>query len=181
MTLTTTTGAAAAPRDTRTSVARVWGALLDGAFFGILAILACGAVAVAAHASGAMHMVQTAATAPITIARAAVASSESQRYVERTEWTTAGNLVSLRVYPTDAGRRASAGFFDADSAWAQVLATTPEADTEGMREQFVCHWRFAEMVQPGKVSWNLEPSRPVVNGAEMIESRCNPGAGEESL
>ena len=180
MTLTTT-GASAAPRDDRTSITRAWGALLDGAFFAILAILACGAVAVAAHASGAMHVVQTAATAPIAIAKAAVAAPESQSYINRTEWTTAGNLVSLRVYPTEAGRRASAGFFDADSAWAQVVANTPEAATHGMREQFICHWRFAEMVQPGKVSWNLEPSRPVVDGAEMIESRCNPGADEEAV
>ena len=63
----------------------------------------------------------------------------------------------------------------ADEAWAEVLALSPDADTPGMRAQFVCHWQFAEFAQPGKTSWNLEPWRPVVDDAEMVASGCNPG------
>lgn len=174
-----TTDAPSAPRDR--STAQWWGRLLDGAFFGILAALAWGIVVVVAQGGDSMQVVQSAATAPISIARAAMSTPEPQQYIERTEWTRVGDQVSLRVYPTEAGRRASAGFFDSDGGWAQVLALSPDADKPGMREQFVCHWRFAELVEPGKVSWNLEPWRPIVNGASMIESRCNPGAAEETF
>jgi len=34
-------------------------------------------------------------------------------------------------------------------------------------------------VRPGKVSWNLEPWRPVVDAATMIATGCNPGGSEE--
>ncbi|SPM38846.1 hypothetical protein MNAB215_1027, partial [Mycobacterium numidiamassiliense] len=60
-----------------------------------------------------------------------------------------------------------------------VLTKSSHADTPGMRAQFVCHWQFAEIVQPGKPSWNLEPWRPVVDDAEMVASGCNPGGQEE--
>lgn len=166
---------------TKRATTRTWGTLLDGVFFGIMVALGWGVVVAFTQGWDAMHAVQTAADAPVTIARAAVTTPTPQQYVDHTEWTSVGGLVSLRVYPTEAGRRAAAGFFDADGGWAQVLALTPEADTAGMREQFLCHWRFAEMVEPGKSSWNLEPWRPDVNGVNMIESRCNPGAAEESL
>ena len=43
----------------------------------------------------------------------------------------------------------------------------------------MCHWQFAELAQPGKTSWNLEPWRPVVDDAEMVASGCNPGGTEE--
>ena len=52
---------------------------------------------------------------------------------------------------------------EADEAWAEVLGLAPQADTPGMRDQFRCHWDFAENVEPGKTSWNLEPWRPVVD------------------
>ena len=48
-----------------------------------------------------------------------------------------------------------------------------------MRAQFVCHWRFAEIAEPGKTSWNLEPWRPVVDDQAMVDAGCNPGGGEE--
>ena len=48
-----------------------------------------------------------------------------------------------------------------------------------MRAQFVCHWEFAEAARPGKISWNLEPWRPVVDAATMIATGCNPGGPEE--
>jgi hypothetical protein len=108
--------------------------------------------------------------------------SVSPPFVDHTEWTRWGRTTSLRVYPTASGRAAArqpglAGA--ADEAWAEVLALSPDADTPGMRAQFVCHWQFAEFAQPGKTSWNLEPWRPVVGDAEMVASRCNPGGPEE--
>ena len=102
--------------------------------------------------------------------------------VDHTEWTHWGRLTSLRVYPTVSARmaaRQSAVGAAADEAWAEVLALSPDADTPGMRAQFLCHWQFAEIAQPGKTSWNLEPWRPVVDDAEMVASRCNPGGPEE--
>jgi Protein of unknown function (DUF2599) len=108
-------------------------------------------------------------------------------FVDHTQWATQsaqwGRLTSLRIYPTPAGRAAArqAGTAAADEAWAEVLALSPDADTPGMRAQFICHWQFAEFVQPGKTSWNLEPWRPVVDDSEMIASGCNPGSPEEAL
>jgi hypothetical protein len=89
------------------------------------------------------------------------------------------------VYPTASGRAAarqlgSAGP-DAEEAWSEVLALAPDADTPGMREQFLCHWELAEVLQPGKASWNLEPWRPVVDATTMIGSGCNPGGSEEGF
>jgi hypothetical protein len=106
----------------------------------------------------------------------------SPPFVDHTQWAQPGRLTSLRVYPTRSGRMASrqpgaAGA--ADEAWGEVLAMAPNADTPGMRAQFVCHWQFAETAEPGKPSWNLEPWRPVVDDAEMFASGCNPGGAEE--
>ena len=106
-------------------------------------------------------------------------------FVEHTQWVRWNQLPSLRVYPTASGRAAarqlgSAGP-EADEAWAEVLALSPDADTAGMRAQFVCHWQFAERAQPGKASWNLEPWRPVVDDAEMFATGCNPGGPEEAF
>jgi hypothetical protein len=109
-------------------------------------------------------------------------SSYSPPFVDYTEWTYWGGSSSLRVYPTVSGRAAS-GQSSApgasDEAWSEVLARSPDAGTPGMRAQFICHWQFAEVAQPGKTSWNLEPWRPVVDDAEMFASRCNPGGSEE--
>jgi len=111
-------------------------------------------------------------------------SSPSPPFVAHTEWTQWGGLTSLRVFPTPSGRMAArqpgtAGW--AYEAWAEVLALSPDADTAGMRAQFICHCQFAEWAQPGKTSWNLEPWRPVVDDAEMLASGCNPGGSEEAL
>jgi hypothetical protein len=112
----------------------------------------------------------------------------SPPFVDHTEWTHWGRLTSLRVYPTASARvaarqpgtsAAGASASAADEAWAEVLALSPDADTPGMRAQFICHWQFAEIAQPGKTSWNLEPWRPVVDDAEMVSSGCNPGGPEE--
>ena len=103
-------------------------------------------------------------------------------YVAHTEWAKWGDLSSLRVYPTDAGRAASVQFgttADADEAWSEVLTLSPDADIPGMREQFMCHWQYAELAYPGKTSWNLEPWRPEVSSDEMLAAHCNPGGTEE--
>ncbi|OMC22695.1 MULTISPECIES: DUF2599 domain-containing protein [unclassified Mycobacterium] len=111
----------------------------------------------------------------------AASPSYSPPYIDHTEWMQWGGLASLRVYPTPSGRAASrqpGTSAAADEAWAEVLASAPDADTAGMRAQFLCHWQFAEMAQPGKTSWNLEPWRPVVDDTEMVAAGCNPGGPE---
>lgn len=103
-------------------------------------------------------------------------------FVDHTEWVHWGDLSSLRVFPTPAGR-AAAGTLrtteQADEAWTEVVADTTDADQPGMRAQFLCHWQLAEFSQPGKVSWNLEPWRPTVDDSHMLASGCNPGGTEE--
>jgi hypothetical protein len=144
-----------------------------------------------------MRVLILAATAIVVLSGAAPASADpgaagagapqDPRYpppfVDHTQWAQWNHLPSLRVYPTASGRAAarslgSAGP-DADEAWSEVLALAPDAGTPGMREQFLCHWALAEALQPGKVSWNLEPWRPVVDDAAMVGSGCNPGGSEE--
>ncbi|HEY1843189.1 MAG TPA: DUF2599 domain-containing protein [Mycobacterium sp.] len=104
-------------------------------------------------------------------------------FVDRIQWAQWNQLSSLRVYPTASGRAAARRLGssgpEADEAWSEVLALAPQADTPGMRPQFLCHWELAEIAQPGKVSWNLEPWRPVVDDATMVSSGCNPGGGHE--
>lgn len=105
-------------------------------------------------------------------------------FVDHTQWSRWQGLPSLRVFPTPSGRMAArqpGTASQADEAWAEVLAQAPDADTAGMRAQFVCHWQLAEFVQPGKTSWNLEPWRPVVDDAEMFATGCNPGGPEEGF
>jgi hypothetical protein len=100
-------------------------------------------------------------------------------YIDHTEWAHWGELSSLRVYPTPAGRQASTDFVSPDEAWAEVLADAPDGDLPGMRDQFVCHWQLAEYAQPGKTSWNLEPWRPLVDYSQMLATGCNPGNVQE--
>ncbi|OBG61973.1 DUF2599 domain-containing protein [Mycobacterium sp. E3339] len=114
---------------------------------------------------------------------AADPGAASPPFIDHTQWAQWHGLTSLRVFPTPSGRLAARQQAEnaavADEAWAEVLALSPDADTAGMRAQFVCHWQYAELAQPGKVSWNLEPWRPVVDDAEMVASGCNPGGPEE--
>ncbi|MGZ4511208.1 MAG: DUF2599 domain-containing protein [Mycobacterium sp.] len=113
---------------------------------------------------------------------AADPATASPPFIDHTEWAQWRGLSSLRVFPTPSGRLASrqpGNAALADEAWAEVLALSPDADTAGMRAQFICHWQFAELAEPGKTSWNLEPWRPVADDAEMVASGCNPGGPEE--
>jgi Protein of unknown function (DUF2599) len=103
-------------------------------------------------------------------------------FIDHTEWVHWGDLSSLRVYPTPAGRAEAAQLgatAQGDEAWAEVIASAPDADIPGMREQFLCHWQYAEFAEPGKTSWNLEPWRPAVDAATMASAGCNPGGTEE--
>lgn len=100
-------------------------------------------------------------------------------YIEATEWVQTQVGPSLQIHPTQAGRTVSGDGVE-DTAWKEVLALSPDADTPGMRAQFDCHWSFARLVEPDKPSWNLEPGRPVVGDADMIAARCNPGFAEEN-
>jgi hypothetical protein len=119
---------------------------------------------------------------PATIGAAAPAPADPPPpppYIDHTAWVHWANLSSLRVYPTPAGREASIDSASPDEAWSEVLVDAPNADSPGMRAQFECHWQFAELVQPGKTSWNLEPWRPVVDESEMVRTGCNPGGGQD--
>jgi hypothetical protein len=125
--------------------------------------------------------IATLLAASLTLVGAPAASTQPA-YVDHVVWAKWGDLSSLRVYPTAAAREASklAGTVaQADQAWSEVLAAAPDADIPGMREQFVCHWQYAELAQPGKTSWNLEPWRPEVDATTMLATGCNPGGTEE--
>lgn len=124
-------------------------------------------------------------SAAVSTTAASVASAQPAPpppYIDHVRWTKWGDLSSLRVYPTAAGRQAAGRpgtVAEAAQAWAEVLAASPDAAIPGMREQFDCHWQFAEFVEPGKTSWNLEPWRPEVDAAQMVATGCNPGGTEE--
>jgi hypothetical protein len=143
-----------------------------------------------------MRVLTLAATAIVALSGAAPASADpdaagpstppfSPPFVDHVSWDHPNLLPSLRVYPTASGRAAArqpgSADPDADEAWSEVLAQAPDADTPGMRDQFLCHWELAEVVQPGKASWNLEPWRPVVDPTTMVDSGCNPGGPEENF
>ncbi|MFG1933278.1 DUF2599 domain-containing protein [Mycobacterium sp. NPDC048908] len=134
-----------------------------------------------------MRLVLAAAVAAtsLPVLLAPVASADpvpAPPYVDHVQWAKWGDLSSLRVYPTAAARQASLDpHTDAQAAeaWTEVLNASPDADMPGMKAQFLCHWHYAELVQPGKASWNLEPWRNEVSEEQMIAAGCNPGGTEE--
>jgi hypothetical protein len=122
-------------------------------------------------------------TAPLLLAPVASADPvPGPPYVDHVRWAKWGDMSSLRVFPTDAARQTSteAGTdAQAGEAWAEVLTLSPDADIPGMQAQFLCHWHYAELVEPGKISWNLEPWRNEVSEEQMVAAGCNPGGTEE--
>lgn len=124
-----------------------------------------------------------AAALAVGLMSASPADADAGDLVDHTEWVSYGGRSSLRVYPTPTARAAALRLdaAEGEQAWREVLAGAPEADTAGMRDQFLCHWSYAEFARPGKTSWNLEPWRPVVDDTIMLESGCNPGAAEEAF
>jgi hypothetical protein len=97
--------------------------------------------------------------------------------IDHTTWTEGVDGARLLVFPTQAGRHETFPNTE-ERAWQEVLAQTADADTPGMRDQFVCHWIWARMVQPNKESWNLEPWRPAVGYQATVQASCNPGGPE---
>jgi hypothetical protein len=122
---------------------------------------------------------------PVAFIAVAPASADNTAppYVDHTRWVQYGvGRSSLEVFPTHSGRTEAAQLgtdTQAAEAWSEVLALSPNADSPGMRAQFLCHWHYAEFAEPGKASWNLEPWRPVVDDSEMVASDCNPGGPKE--
>lgn len=134
----------------------------------------------------ARHLAAAALGAAVLCCVPAVAAADDggapPLYIDTVQWVTHGGLPTLRVYPTAAGREVAGSWAktpaQTDEAWGEVLALAPDADTAGMRAQFLCHWRFAEFAQPGKTSWDLEPWRPAVEASAMALAGCNPGGAE---
>ena len=130
-----------------------------------------------------LAVVVTAVSVPLAVAPLASADPlPGPPYVDHVQWPKWGDLSSLRVYPTDAARKASlqpGTDAQANEAWTEVLTLSPDADSPGMKAQFLCHWHYAEFVEPGKSSWNLEPWRNEVSEEEMVAAGCNPGGTEE--
>jgi hypothetical protein len=56
------------------------------------------------------------------------------------------------------------------TAWSDLLAVEPEADTPGMETQLQCHLLGAR----DKATWNLEPWRPDLSLVQYALARCNP-------
>lgn len=100
-----------------------------------------------------------------------------QPLIDHVAWTETIDGPRLLVFPTQAGRRTTFPGSD-ERAWQEVVAESADADAPGMRDQFICHWAWARLVQPDKPSWNLEPWRPAVGYQATVEARCNPGGPE---
>lgn len=155
-----------------------WGAVL----------LCCGALVPAVAACGSDEAPSAVATTTTTPTAARVSTTPlaalpsvdpyaGMPLIDHTTWTEGVDGARLLVYPTEAGRREA--FPDTEErAWQEVLTHSPDADTPGMRDQFVCHWVWARMVQPNKESWNLEPWRPAVGYQATVQASCNPGGPE---
>lgn len=100
-----------------------------------------------------------------------------QPLIDNTVWTDTIDGPRLLVHPTPAGRQTTYPGSD-ERAWQEVLTQAPDADSPGMRDQFLCHWVWARLVQPNKPSWNLEPWRPDVGYQATVDAHCNPGGPE---
>ncbi|MFS0699671.1 DUF2599 domain-containing protein [Cellulomonas sp. 179-A 4D5 NHS] len=88
--------------------------------------------------------------------------------IESATWGEREGGRSLAVDPTPWAR--AGGLAAQDGTWAAVVAQEPEADTTGMRDQFLCHAVGA----PDKDTWNLEPWRPDAGSLATLAARCNP-------
>lgn len=125
-----------------------------------------------------------AAALAVCAAPTASADATAPPYIDQARWVSYGGLPTLRVYPTVAGREIAGELgktaVETAEAWREVLMLAPDADTPGMRAQFICHWDFAEFAQPGKTSWDLEPWRPAVDDNAMMLTGCNPGGAEKA-
>lgn len=90
------------------------------------------------------------------------------RMLDGADWGEREGGRSLAVRPTLWAR--AGGLAAQEGVWAALVAQEPEADTNGMHDQLLCHALGA----PDKESWNLEPWRPDVGSLATLAARCNP-------
>lgn len=90
--------------------------------------------------------------------------------VDDATWVTRQEERALVVSPSRLLRETHSAEVH-DEAWRRVVVAIPEADTPGMRDQFVCHAVFAT----AKQAWYLEPARPAVGYGRTVSAGCNPG------
>jgi hypothetical protein len=88
--------------------------------------------------------------------------------IEGATWGENEGGRSLAVDPADWARHA--GEAGLDLIRAQLVATEPEAYSDTMEHQLVCHAVGA----PDKSTWNLEPWRPDVGLILTAAAHCNP-------
>ncbi|MEV6390245.1 DUF2599 domain-containing protein [Nocardia xishanensis] len=157
-----------------------------------VAVAGCGgedssatATSAVASPTSSVRVTATPSTAPIATtspatpiaAQPTVDPYEGIPLVDHVEWTENVDGARLLVFPSEAGRRTTYPGSD-ERAWQEVLTQSPDADAPGMRDQFLCHWDWARLVQPNKPSWNLEPWRPAVGYPATVQASCNPGGPE---
>lgn len=114
------------------------------------------------------------------------------KYIQSVEWTdnyvepVMGTIASLKVTPTECGRKAGVGKTDIVYAELANLAandmTKPwNFDRLGssMRRQLACHLD-SPTIAANKETWSLEPARPYVAHDVIMklegDSRCNPNS-----
>lgn len=162
------------------TVAALCGALSCVALLPALA--ACGADAPVARPGVSPTTATTPPPGPPSVTRAPTTTPTVDPYaglplIDHLTWTDTIDGSRLLVFPTEAGRKTTAG--DAgDRAWQEVLTRDPAAGTPGMADQFRCHWVWARLIRPDKPSWNLEPWRPAVGYQATVDAQCNPGGPE---
>lgn len=88
---------------------------------------------------------------------------------------------SLHFYPTRCGRSTAAAdprlVFDDAIGQANPPSGKPQGwdpDSGSLFEQFECHAKVAQFIDPTKPSWDLETFRPQVPWVVMILDGCNP-------
>lgn len=111
-------------------------------------------------------------------------------YIEKVEWTdnyqepVLGTIASLKVTPTDCGRKAGVGKTDVVFAELANLAANDRSKEwnfdhlgSSMRRQLACHLDSPD-IAANKPTWSLEPRRPYVAHDVIMklqgDNKCNP-------
>ncbi|MCL1800791.1 MAG: DUF2599 domain-containing protein [Promicromonosporaceae bacterium] len=107
-------------------------------------------------------------TAPLPDSPAMISATWAYRADEggRTLMVVPAQWVREAVRGTSLSRAQEA----TNRVWDEMIAAEPEANSQTMRDQLICHALGA----PEKDSWNLEPWRPDVGLAATIAAMCNP-------
>lgn len=115
-----------------------------------------------------------------------------EKYIEKVEWTdnyqepVLGTISSLKVTPTDCGRKAGVGKTDVVYAELANLAANDMSKEwnfdhlgSSMRRQLACHLDSPDIAQ-NKPTWSLEPRRPYVAHDVIMklqgDNKCNPNS-----